>query len=111
MTETDPNGIGQHELGAKLDAGKIKASILQEFGHALLAVAECGTFGAEKYARGSWQHVPDGINRYNDALIRHLLKENFEELDVDSGLLHATHACWNCLAKLELMLREKEVKK
>jgi hypothetical protein len=29
-------------------------------------------------------------------------------LDPDSQLLHASHAAWNALARLELMLREKE---
>jgi hypothetical protein len=106
--QVDPHGIKQHEMGAKLDAHKIKAGVLGDFGRALEAVAQVGTFGITKYARGSWQHVPDGVERYSDALWRHLLQESYEELDQDSNLLHAAHTCWNCLAKLELILREKE---
>ncbi len=106
--ECDPNGTKQHEMGAKLDAHKAKSGVLGDFGRALMAVSEVGTFGIKKYARGSWQHVPDGVERYTDALWRHLLQESYEELDQDSNLLHAAHTCWNCLAKLELILRKKE---
>ena len=105
--ETDPNGIDQHSAGAKLDAGKIQGGVLADFGMALTAVAEVGTFGAEKYTRGSWQSVPNGQQRYTDALWRHLLKESGEPLDPDSNLTHAAHMAWNALARLELMLREQ----
>lgn len=106
--ESDPNGVSQHSPGAKLDAGKIEAGLLMDFGKALLAVAEISTFGANKYSRGGWLHVTDGYRRYTDAMIRHLLKESYEEYDLDSELLHAGHTCWNALARLELLLREKE---
>lgn len=104
--ELDPTGRSQNEPGAKLDAGKPDASLLLMFGRALEAVAVVGTFGARKYTRGGWQQVPDGINRYTAAMLRHVLKENHEPRDLDSGLLHAAHATWNALARLELMLRE-----
>ena len=106
--ETDPNGKSPHENGAKLDDGKTKASVLKDFSLALKAVAEVGTFGANKYTRGGWQSVPNGIERYEDAFWRHLLKERHTPLDKDSGLLHQAHLCWNILARLELTLREKE---
>ena len=104
--EADPHGIDQHAPGAKLDAGKIMGGLLGDFSRALLAVAEVGTFGAEKYSRGGWQSVPNGIERYTDAAWRHLLKESLENLDPDSDLLHAAHLAWNALSRLELMLRE-----
>lgn len=105
--EEDPHGRNQHEAGAKLDGGKPDASLLLMFGRALLAVAAVGTFGARKYTRGGWQSVPEGKSRYTAALMRHLFQEHYEELDSDSGLLHAAHAAWNALARLELMLRER----
>lgn len=108
ISDKDPNGIDQHTPGAKLDAGKVQASLLIDFGRALLAVAAVGSFGASKYTRGGWEHVPDGINRYTDALLRHILKEQVEELDPDSNLLHASHTAWNALSRLELLLRERE---
>lgn len=109
--EKDPNGIDQHAPGAKLDEGKILGGVLGDFGLALMAVAEVGTHGAEKYTRGGWQSVPNGIVRYKDALWRHLLKERYELKDPDSDLTHAAHLCWNSLAKLELMLREQRDEK
>lgn len=108
IVEEDPNGIGQHEPGAKLDAGKPMADLLLDFGRALLSVAEVGTYGAHKYTRGGWQHVPDGVNRYTGALLRHLLQEKMEDMDKDTDLLHASHAAWNSLARLELLLREMD---
>lgn len=104
-SEADPNGRLPNEPGAKLDAGKTMASLLGDFSLALLAVAEVSTFGANKYSRGGWQFVPDGLIRYQDAKWRHLLKGCVEETDADSGLLHAAHEAWNALAVLELKLR------
>ena len=106
--KVDPYGIEQHEPGAKLDAGKPMADLLLDFGRALLSVAEVGTYGAHKYTRGGWQHVPDGVNRYTGALLRHLLQEKMEDMDSDTDLLHASHCAWNSLARLELILREIE---
>ena len=87
-TEQDPNGIGQHDNGAKLDAGKPMAGrLLGMFGGALMAVSEVGTFGAKKYTEGGWQHVEDGFKRYDDGGMRHFLKRGMgEEFDADSEL-------------------------
>jgi len=104
----DPYGLDQHELGAKLDAGKPDASLLLMFGKALEAVAAVGTFGARKYTRGGWQSVVGGIERYTAALLRHLFKEHYEDNDPDSQLLHAAQVAWNALARLELLLREQD---
>jgi len=103
--EADPNGISQHTQGAKLDAGKPDLSLLLDFGHALTAVAEVGTYGLGKYTRCGWSKVDDGITRYTAALLRHLVKEPFEENDSDTDLKHAAHAAWNALARLELMIK------
>jgi hypothetical protein len=108
--EEDSHGIAQHETGSKLDKGKPDASLLLMFGKALRAVSEVGTFGAVKYTRGGWQDVPDGENRYTAALLRHLLKEHYEEFDQDLPVLHAAQVTWNALARLELILRRKEKK-
>lgn len=98
----------QHEPGAKLDDGKPKSGVLGDFGRALNAVAEIGTFGADKYSRGGWQHVDNGIERYGDAMWRHLLAEGANEHDSESGMKHAAHLAWNALARLDLMIREQE---
>ena len=104
--EQDPNDVGAHAPGAKLDDGKLLAGILQQFSLALTAVAEVATFGSKKYSRGGWQHVENGVERYGDAMMRHWLKEGIELMDLDSGLLHEAHLAWNALARLELMLRK-----
>lgn len=90
--------------GVKHDDGKIKAALLLDFRNALTAVAEVGTFGADKYTRGGWQSVPDAETRYSDALWRHLLTEGNDE---ESGLLHVAHAAWNILALLELKIHQE----
>lgn len=108
MTERDPNGIDAHSPGAKLDAGKIRcALVIGGFSAALWQVSRVGTFGAAKYTPNGWKEVEGGIDRYTDAMARHLLAEAMgEDLDSESGLLHAAHAAWNALARLELMLKE-----
>ena len=106
--EFDPNGLSAHEPGAKLDAGKLLGGLLLMWPRAIKAVLEVGTFGANKYSRGGWQHVEDGIERYGDAFIRHILEGAIEPVDQDSGLLHMAHRCWNDLSQLELYLRQQE---
>lgn len=109
-TESDPYGILPNNPGAKLDAGKppVLRGVVQYFPHALMAVAEVSAHGASKYTWKGWESVPDGVDRYGDALVRHLVKESYEDLDPDSGLLHAAQVAWNALARLELLLRIKQ---
>lgn len=108
--EIDPHGLDQHAPGAKLDAGKCRAGlVINGFARALKAVADVGTYGANKYSDNGWMEVQDGQQRYTDAMYRHLLAEAQGELcDVDTGLLHAAHAAWNALARLDLMIRNPE---
>lgn len=110
--ERDPTGRDQHAPGAKVDAGKQLAGVLMDFSRALTAVAEVGSRGARKYTRGGWQQVPNGVQRYTDAFWRHLLAVGRGELiDPDLGVTHWSQVCWNCLALIELTLREAEGKK
>lgn len=107
--EKDPNGLDPHTLGAKLDAGKIRPTlILNSMHRAIRAVVEVGEYGANKYTEDGWQHVERGFERYSDAMHRHLLAENDEIRDPQTGLTHAAHVAWNALARLELLLREIE---
>ena len=111
--ESDPNGRNPHEPGAKLDAGKtaIYQGIIDYFPRALEAVAGISQFGASKYAWKGWETVPDGYNRYRNAMHRHeLAKCKGETYAEDSGLLHDAHFAWGALASLELYLREEEKK-
>lgn len=108
-SEFDPNGKSPKEPGAKLDAGKspVVQGCLAYFPRALKAVADVSAFGASKYAWKGWESVPDGVNRYANALGRHITDEAIEgPITKDSGLLHKAHIAWNALAALELYLRE-----
>ena len=105
--DVDPDGLDQHQAGAKLDAGKPDASLLLLFGAALIEVSKVGTFGTRKYTRGGWLEVEDGQTRYTAALLRHLFEEQYDSVDTDSGLLHAAQVAWNALARLELKLKEE----
>lgn len=113
VIDKDPNGIEQHTPGAKLDAGKNRLGlVLGSFSRALKEVGKVGTFGANKYTPHGWEKVIDGIERYTDADFRHLFDEmSGEEIDKESQMLHAAQHAWNALARLELILREKENKK
>lgn len=108
--EKDPTGKSPHEAGAKVDAGKPRVDlVLGDFAEALLAVTEVGTFGAAKYTDGGWKEVPNGLNRYTDAMLRHYMYEKTGEIfDKDSRLLHASHLAWNALARLQFILKETE---
>lgn len=106
VAERDPAGTDQHAPGAKLDAGKTMAGVLLDFGVALERVARVGTFGAQKYTRRGWQSVPNGEERYEDALMRHLLElHGPDRCDSQSGMPHLWHAAWNILAIIELQER------
>lgn len=100
------------EAGVKLDTGKspVLRGALHYFPRALKAVADISAFGASKYTWRGWESVDGGVERYGDALARHLLAEAAGPVDGESGYLHAAHAAWNALARLELILRADEAK-
>lgn len=105
--ESDPTGRNPHEPGAKLDSGKapVLRGAISYFPKALEAVAQVSSFGANKYTWAGWRSVPDGVGRYGDAMVRHLIHEAADgPNDHDSGLRHAAHAAWNALARLELLI-------
>lgn len=92
----------------KDDSGKapIYRGVLSYFPNAIAGVATVSAFGATKYAWNGWLHVPDGHNRYSDALGRHLTDEAAgEDVASDSGLAHDLHIAWNALARAELRIR------
>lgn len=108
--EKDPTGRDPHAKGAKLDAGKCRPGlVLGSFARALWAVSMVGTYGAVKYTEDGWISVPNGQARYDDAMLRHWLKEKTgEAADPDTELSHLAHAAWNALAILDLAIRKQE---
>jgi hypothetical protein len=98
MTET---------IGRKFDSGKPEMSLLPPY--ALEAVARVLTYGATKYERDNWKHVPDGEYRYKNAAFRHFndfLKG--DELDPETDEHHLAHAI--CCLMFILDSRESGVK-
>lgn len=116
--EKDPLGKEAKTPGAKLDMGKapVFRGAFQYFPRALKAISEVSQIGAQKYSWKGWESVPGGIERYGDALGRHILAEEIEgEMDLEIlenygvEILHASQQAWNALARLELILKQKEV--
>ena len=110
-SELDPLGKDAHQPGAKLDAGKNRLGlVLGGFARALEKVGEVGTYGANKYTDNGWLSVPNGEERYTDAMLRHLVKNLAgKKFDDDTGIYEAAHVAWNALARLELELRADAV--
>ena len=113
-----PNYSGtQHQPSDKLDKGKNRLGlVLGGFSRALWEVGNVGTVGAKKYSDNGWMEVPEGINRYTDAMMRHYLKEESGEIFdpeltelAGENIHHAACVAWNSLARLDLMLREQEI--
>lgn len=102
----------EEKAGLKFDQGKLRFDL-----YPISAYAGCTavlTFGANKYSPNGWKTVPDALNRYYSALIRHLnaQKEYTDKgniglaLDEESGLPHLDHAqC--CLVFLRELSNEK----
>jgi hypothetical protein len=91
----------------KDDSGKLLFGCLTRgLSEPLAELAKVLTFGARKYARDSWQSVPNARERYEDALQRHLnLWSSGESKDSESGLPHLAHASINILFLLYFELK------
>lgn len=89
----------------KYDRGKARmCEMIQDFAKPLEEVAKVWAFGADKYEKGNWRYVSNGLDRYTNALVRHLLAEKDKNVDPESGLYHAAHVAWNALARLHFLL-------
>lgn len=98
------------KVDKKYDVGKPMVGLVKEdFPLALLEIGKIARYGILKYEeRGSWKKVEDGFNRYKDALGRHDLQSQYEDIDEESGHLHLAHMAWNCLALLQFYLEEEQ---
>lgn len=88
---------GAQGTGMKYDSGKPRWSLMMRgLPNFLEGISKVLTFGASKYAADSWKGVPEGYERYRDALYRHLSAiERGEKLDPESGLPHWHHVGCN----------------
>ena len=85
--------------GLKYDQGKLRYDLVPP--HAIKAIADVLTYGADKYAPNSWRTVSDGETRYTAAMMRHFeAYREGEELDPETGKSHLSH----CLCNLTFLL-------
>jgi hypothetical protein len=93
--------------GIKYDTGKPRLyEMIEDFKEPLEEVTKVWTFGADKYGKHNWAYVDNAIDRYSNALLRHLLEGASK--DKESQLLHASHVAWNALARLHFIIQKRE---
>ncbi len=86
--------------GQKFDADKTQWDLTPWL--AQTEVAEVLTYGANKYSRDNWRHVPESKRRYTAALFRHVVAWlSGEKHDPESGKHHLAHAACCILFMLE----------
>ena len=99
----------------KQDQGKPDMRMLRYLKHSLTAIVGIMQAGAIKYEEGSFVNVPDGLKRYDSALIRHWLEDPASPVDdmqeyadqLNIKITHDMAVAINALFKLEIRLREK----
>ena len=86
-------------LGMKHDSGKLLYGCFTKgLAPVIKGVVSVLSYGAQKYARDSWQTVPNGRQRYLDAFDRHMNDYNIgQDRDIESGLPHIFHAICNLM--------------
>ena len=98
MDQPDPT------LGRKFDQGKLDYTLLPW--DALTEIVKVLQHGAEKYARDNWLHVPNALERYEAAGMRHrIARLQGEEVDPESGYSHLAHEACCLLFQLALKAR------
>jgi hypothetical protein len=91
-------------IGIKNDFadGKLRWSLLPLDGvEEIVKVLE---HGAKKYSVDNWKYVENGVERYWDSLVRHIMAwKKGEIIDPESGFSHLAHAGCNVLFLLHLV--------
>lgn len=78
-------------VGRKFDSDKPDYTLLPW--DAVEQVVRVLDFGAKKYARDNWKHVPNAKQRYAAAAFRHMAAHaKGERLDPETGISHLAHA-------------------
>lgn len=93
--------------GIKYDDGKPRlGEMIIDFKEPLTELCKVWEYGANKYSKSNWKEVDNGLERYTNAMIRHLLAEEDTLCDRESELLHAAHIAFNALARLYFILQK-----
>lgn len=96
--------------GIKYDNGKLRlAEMIVDFRVPLEELCKVWEFGADKYEKSNWKKLDNGIDRYSNALMRHLIAEDICIYDNESNLLHAAHIAFNALARLHFIIENEEL--
>jgi hypothetical protein len=89
------------KVATKADAGKLRWSRLPwEVLELVVKLLEAGATNYPDREDGepNWKHVPDGEQRYLEALTRHLAEiHKGSPIDSESGFSHLTHIAANAL--------------
>lgn len=114
MTKEHEYDLTDDGKGKKYDEGKsMVGTLINVFPEALMAIGMCIEFGTHKYPNpNNWKKVKGAKKRYQDSLMRHLIKHNAGDIiDEETNLLHLAHMAWNALAILQLyMMKHPEYK-
>ena len=95
--------------GIKYDQNKPRmAEMIVDFALPLQELCKVWEFGANKYSKSNWKLVTNGKVRYSNALIRHLIAEEYCAEDDESKLLHSAHIAFNALARLYFILLDNK---
>ena len=93
--------------GTKYDNGKLRlAEMIIDFRVAMEELCKVWEFGANKYEKSNWKKLANPVDRYTNAMPRHLLAEETNLVDDESKLLHAAHIAFNALARLHFIVRK-----
>lgn len=96
------------DIGIKYDNDKPRlGEMVCDFKLPMLELCKVWEFGANKYSKSNWKLVKDGKDRYTNALLRHLMAEEDDMYDDESGYLHAAHIAFNALARLYFIKQEQ----
>jgi hypothetical protein len=99
-------------MSIKQDQGKVRIDLVEP--NFIVTVAKIMTYGVEEqdYEEGSWKKVPNPINRYYAALMRHILAwRGGETHDPQSRFHHLAHAAANVMILLFFELKSTVLRK
>ena len=98
-------------LGAKFDAGKLLwRPLMNGLALPLRSLAAVLSYGAQKYKEDSWQAVPEGRKRYEDAFYRHRDDRAAGQVyDEESGLPHIAHMIINLMFVFWFEIQDKAI--
>lgn len=95
------------EEGKKYDTGKPRlGEMIIDFAFSLSNISKVWEFGANKYEKSNWKKVENAKDRYTNAMIRHLVAEETEQIDQETKLHHCLHVARNAIARVYFILKE-----